>query len=155
MIDIDGSMGGGQIVRTSVALAALLDKQVHLRNIRQKRPKPGLKAQHISAIQGIAKLCDAEVTGLELGSKEIVFSPHKIRSQDIRIKIPTAGSIGLVLQALMPAAMFSGERVGIQITGGATSGKWSPPVLYMKDVLLKILEPFGARMKISVNRFRI
>jgi RNA 3'-terminal phosphate cyclase (ATP)/RNA 3'-terminal phosphate cyclase (GTP) len=152
MIKIDGSIGGGQILRTSVALSALLNKPVHLVNVRQKRPKPGLKAQHISSIQGVAKLCDAEVTGLELGSKEVTFVPHRIKSKKINIRIPTAGSIGLVLQALLPAAIFSGETISVHISGGATSGKWSPPVLYMRDVLMKILERFGAKVTIEIAK---
>jgi RNA 3'-phosphate cyclase len=152
MIEIDGSAGGGQIVRTAVALSALLDKAVHIRNIRLKRPEPGLKVQHISSITGVAKLCDAEVSGLELGSKEITFIPHEIKSRRIAVRIPTAGSIGLVLQALLPAAVCSGKAIGIHISGGATSGKWSPPVLYMRDVLLKILERFGADASIEIAK---
>lgn len=152
MIEVDGSIGGGQVLRSSVALSALLEKPFRITNIRQNRPKPGLKAQHISAVQAVARLCDADVSGLVLGSKELTFVPKKIGARSIKVNIPTAGSVGLVLQALLPAAIFSGKRIDVRITGGGTSGKWAPPVLFMEDVLLGILSRFGVKADINIRK---
>jgi RNA 3'-phosphate cyclase len=149
MIEIDGGIGGGQVLRSSLALSSLLGKPFMIKNIRQKRPSPGLKTQHITAVEAVAKLCDAEVDGLSFGSKELSFTPGEITSKSINLNIPTAGSIGLVLQAILPAAVFSEKRIDIHITGGGTSGKWSPPVPYMEDVLCKILSKFGADLGIE------
>lgn len=150
MINIDGSIGGGQVLRSSLALSALLGKPFKISDIRQKRPNPGLKAQHMTAVEAVAKLCDAEVRGLSLGSKDLSFIPGKIESKTIKISIPTAGSIGLVLQAILPAAIFSGKEIDVKISGGGTAGKWSPPVHYIDHVLLGILSRFGADVDIEI-----
>ena len=77
MINIDGSFGegGGQVLRNAVALSALTGEDIRIKNIRAKRDKPGLAAQHLTAVKGVASLCSAEVEGLELRSTELVFRP--------------------------------------------------------------------------------
>jgi len=115
MIKIDGSFGsgGGQILRTGCALSVVTNKPVHIFNIRTNRPKPGLMPQHLLGIQALTELCHGRLEGDELGSKEIRFYPAKIYKDHLFINIPTAGSITLVLQALIPAVLFSSQPVTI------------------------------------------
>jgi len=106
MLEIDGSYGegGGQILRTAVALAALTGREVKIKNIRANRPKPGLAPQHMEAVRCMSSLTDADVSGLALGSTEITFAPKEIKGGKHEIDIGTAGSIPLLLQCIMPAA---------------------------------------------------
>ncbi|MHA1769108.1 MAG: RNA 3'-terminal phosphate cyclase [Candidatus Thorarchaeota archaeon] len=149
MIEIDGSHGegGGQILRTSVALSALTMKPIRVVNIRSRRPKPGLKFQHVTGIELTGQLVDAEVTGLEVGSTELEFVPHKRRGGSFKMNIGTAGSISLVLQAVLPAAVLSPNSVRFTLTGG-TDVKWSPPVDYLQHVFGHMLKRMGPEMKI-------
>lgn len=155
MIEIQGDYleGGGQILRTAVALSAVTGKPVAIKNIRKGRPKPGLQAQHLESINAIARLCSAEIKGNKLGSTEIEFNPQQIQSGDIDIYIPTAGSVSLVLQPLMIAAMHAGSRIGINIAGGATNGKWAPPLNYVINVLLPLLEKMDYKGNIRIEKY--
>lgn len=152
MIVIDGSYGegGGQILRSAVALAALTSSPCHIINIRAGRHKPGLQEQHLQAVRAAAALCQAELTGDRIGSQELTFTPKGISPREIEVKISTAGSIGLVLQALSLAAIKNGAR--IKISGGATFGKWAIPIPYLELVLFPILERFGYQAKVEVSR---
>ncbi len=144
MLIIDGSMGegGGQIVRTSVAMSAVTQEPVKITNIRANRPNPGLSAQHFSAIDSVARLCSAEVGGLSIGSREIEFKPGSIEHGKLNIDVGTAGSVTMVLQALMIPAMHVKGEIVINIRGG-TDVRWSPPVDYLRFVTLPILKKFG------------
>ena len=151
MIEIDGvsGEGGGQIIRTSVALSALTGKKCKIANIRAKRKNPGLQAQHKTAIDVVAKLCDAEVDGLRIGSKEIIFGPGKIKGGSLSFNIGTAGSTALVLQALMLPAMHAEKPLEIKITGGTTN-KWAPSISYLSNVTLPLLKKFGYKGEVSL-----
>jgi len=144
VIEIDGSFGegGGQVLRTAVALSALVGKAVHIKNIRGKRPSPGLRAQHTTAIKAIAALSDAETSGLEIGSTDLYFTPRKKMSGSFKFDVGTAGSISLVLQALMPTAAFSSSKTEFEITGG-TDVRWSPTIDYVRFVVLPNLSKLG------------
>ncbi len=150
---IDGSMGegGGQILRTSIALAAVLGVRLRVVNIRAKRKNPGLQRQHITAIKAVAALSNARVEGLRLGSTSILFEPRGLRGGRYRFDIGTAGSITLVLQALLPVAAFAPEPVEVEIRGG-TDVPWSPPVDYVRFVLKPLLEKFGYSFDIELKR---
>lgn len=150
LIDIDGSYGegGGQILRTSVSLAALTMKPVRISNIRAGRPKPGLKRQHLSGIKLTGELVDASIEGLEVGSTEITFIPNKRRGGVFSIDIGTAGSISLILQAVLPPAVLAPNPTTFQIQGG-TDVKWSPPIDYLKNVFCPLLDRLGASIEIS------
>lgn len=141
MIKIDGSFGsgGGQILRTACALSVITNKPVHIFNIRTNRPKPGLMPQHLLGIQALAEFCYGKLEGNELGSKEIKFYPAKIYKDHLFINIPTAGSITLVLQTLIPTALFSSQPVIITFNGGATDTFFSPTIDHFRYVFLKIL----------------
>ncbi|HII60513.1 RNA 3'-terminal phosphate cyclase [Pyrococcus horikoshii] len=153
MITIDGSYGegGGQILRTSVALSTITGEPVRIVNIRANRPNPGLRPQHLHAILALKHLANAEVKGAHVGSRELVFIPKKLEAKEISIDIGTAGSITLVLQALLPAMVFAREKVKFRITGG-TDVSWSPPVDYLSNVTLFALEKIGIHGEIRVIR---
>ncbi|MBO0888301.1 RNA 3'-terminal phosphate cyclase [Candidatus Bathyarchaeota archaeon] len=151
MIEIDGSYGegGGQILRSSLALAAAIGKEVHIFNIRAGRSEPGLKAQHLTAAKAVADLCNATYQGLEIGSTEFVFKPGPIKGGRFRFDVGTAGSVTLVLQALTPMLPFASDHVSLEIRGG-TDVKWSPPVDYLCLVLIPILARIGVEMSLQV-----
>jgi RNA 3'-phosphate cyclase len=153
MIEIDGSFGegGGQILRTAVALSALLGTDVRIRNIRVKRPNPGLQAQHVTAIKSVAVLSDADTKDLQIGSTQLDFIPKKKISGSFKFDIGTAGSISLVLQALMPAAAFAPGRTEFDIIGG-TDVKWSPTIDYVRFVVLPNLSKLGYNAELKLIR---
>ncbi|MEM7819790.1 MAG: RNA 3'-terminal phosphate cyclase [Candidatus Aenigmatarchaeota archaeon] len=155
MIELDGSYleGGGSIVRVGVALSAVTEKPCRIFNIRKGRCNPGLQYQHIEAINAVANLCDAKVIGVSLKSKEIEFFPNKIKSGEIKIKIPTAGSIGLILQSILIASIHAKDVINIEIDGGATNGKWAAPVNYIKNVISQFLEKMGYKIKIDIKKY--
>ena len=153
MITIDGSYGegGGQIIRTAVALSAVSGEDVTICNIRSNRPQPGLKAQHLMAVRTAAKMTGAQVDGLKIGSTELTFKPQDIIGGHYDVDIGTAGSITLLLQCLMPVAAAAKERITLNITGG-TDVAWSPPVDYMSHVLLPVLVSMGLECSIKVRQ---
>lgn len=149
MIEIDGSEAGGQLVRTSVALSVLTGKAVKITNIRGARPEPGLKTQHMEGIKSLGELCDAEIKGLSLGSRELEFYPERLKAKDLEIKISTAGSIGLILQALLIATAKLEKSIRIKIIGGGTWNKWAPPVIYLERVFFPLI---NEKTKIKIIR---
>jgi len=153
LLVIDGSMGegGGQILRTSLALAALLGKPVRIANIRAKRPRPGLQRQHLTSVKAVAKVAGAHVEGLALGSTSITFTPGRLRGGRFSFNIGTAGSVTLVLQALLPVLAYAPEPVTVEIRGG-TDVPWSPPIDYVRFVLRRLLERFGFTFEVEVGR---
>lgn len=144
MLEIDGSYGegGGQILRTAVALSVLTGKTVEIKNIRANRPNPGIKPQHYVAIESIKELCQAETKGLEIGSSHLEFSPGEIRGGSYKFDIGTAGSITLVFQACLLCAVKTHEQIKIKVIGG-TDVKWSPSWDYFEHVFLPLLKKMG------------
>lgn len=149
MLTIDGSRleGGGQIVRLAVALAAISTTPITVTRIRENREKPGLAPQHIAAVRAAAGTCGAECTGLTPRSREITFTPGSLRRTDLAIDTGTAGSIPLVLQAWLPAALEIGGS--ITVTGG-TEVAQSPTIDYVEHVLAPVLRRAGASIDIEV-----
>ncbi|MHA2146685.1 MAG: RNA 3'-terminal phosphate cyclase [Candidatus Thorarchaeota archaeon] len=153
MIEIDGSHGegGGQILRTAVSLSALTMKPIRITNIRAGRPKPGLKRQHIAGIELIGMLVGATIRGLDIGSTSVEFVPRERKSGTFNYDVGTAGSISLVLQAVLPPAVLSSEPVVFHLRGG-TDVKWSPPVDYITNVFVPTVERMGPSIKIDQKR---
>jgi RNA 3'-terminal phosphate cyclase (ATP) len=153
LIEISGDMleGGGQIVRTSLALAALTGKDVRISKIREKRPNPGLQAQHVTAVKALAAICNAETDGLLTGSRELTFKPRSHVSGRFSFDVGTAGSIPLILQALMPSASYAPDRVDLDLTGG-TDVRWSPTIDYVRLVVLPVLRLMEYKATLKVHR---
>lgn len=151
MIEIDGSHGegGGQILRTAVALSAIIKEDVTITNIRRNRPKEGLKPQHMKSIETAGMMCNADINGLFPGSTEIYFSPSEMEGFQKDIHIGTAGSISLLIQTIMPIAAYSSGKTQLRITGG-TDVAWSPSVDYVKEVTLKALSEMGYKARIEI-----
>ena len=138
---IDGAYGegGGQLVRTAVALSALTGRAVRVENIRAGRAEPGLRAQHLAAVRAVATVCGATVEGAESGSQVLVFEPTMPpQSGHYRWEIGTAGAVSLVFQAVLwPLALANGPST-ITLVGG-THVEWSPPLDYVQRVYLPAL----------------
>ncbi len=145
MIELDGSFceGGGQIVRTALALSCLTKRPFKVKDIRKGRDKPGLKAQHLKCIEILKELSDAFVQGDKLGSEDLLFYPRTIKVKDISQDIETAGSITLLLQSLLPFLIFQKKRIKLNLKGG-TDVKWSMPYDYFANVLISQLRRFAS-----------
>src|SRR6056297_3801617 len=96
MITIDGGGGGGQVLRTALSLATITDTPVRIEDIRGSRPDPGLKPQHLTAVELVVELCEAEVDGAELGADSLTFRPGDARRSSLQAAVGTAGSLTLL-----------------------------------------------------------
>lgn len=153
MIEIDGSHGegGGALLRVSTALSSLTGKAFTIRNIRSNRPKPGLMPQHLNAAMVMGKISNAKVKGLELGSTQMNFTPTKLTGGKMEVDVQTAGSITLILQAMMIPSIFTDHGVEIRIKGG-TDVRWAPPVDYMEQVTIPVLQAMGISLDLELIR---
>ncbi len=154
MILIDGSYleGGGQIIRTSIALSTITGKPVKIINIRSKRRNPGLRAQHLKGIEATTKLCDAELKNAKIGSTSIEFIPKEVKGGNLSIDVGTAGSISLVLQTLVLPSIHAEEEVVLEITGG-TDVKWSPTTTYFQHIFCDFLKKMGIDIHIETLKY--
>lgn len=146
-IDLDAS-AGGQVFRTAVGLSALMQKPVHLRNIRANRPNPGLQAQHLTALQTVAKLCNAELKGAKKKSTELWFSPRAVVGGAFAANIGTAGSISLVLQSAIFPSLLKETR--LRVIGG-TNVPFSPPTEFLQQSFFPLLKKMGCNFDATVN----
>ncbi len=158
---IDGSYGegGGQILRTALALSALTGRSFELVNIRAGRPKPGLAAQHLTALRATAALCDAELAGDELRSLTLQFVPRRqARAGEYLVDVAaqreggSAGAITLVLQTLLLPLALAAGRSSLILRGG-THVPWSPSFDYVRDVWLPTLAAMGVRCEAELLRW--
>lgn len=155
MIDIDGSQksGSGTILRLSIALATIIGKSLHIYNIRQNRPQPGLRPQHLEAVLTAARLCNAELQGAELHSRELWFKPGKIKGGKVEAEIGTAGSIPMLLMTILPICIFSENTVQLHISKGGTDVSNSPTINYIRHVLLPTLKRMGINAILTVHKY--
>jgi RNA 3'-terminal phosphate cyclase (ATP) len=153
MIRIDGSVGegGGQVLRTSLALSMVTGEPVRIVQVRAKRKQPGLKQQHLTALRAAAEVCGAGVAGDELRSREVEFRPGAIRAGRYRFDVGTAGSATLVLQTVLPALLKADEPSQVEVSGG-THNPWSPPFDYLDRVFSPLLERMGHRLGLTLDR---
>jgi RNA 3'-phosphate cyclase len=145
MLKLDGSYleGGGQIVRTALALSVLTQKAFTINNIRANRPDKGLKNQHLHCIRAVRDLCNGVAENAQLGSSEIIFYPRPIlKGKEMVIDIQTAGSITLLLQSILLPCIFSGKKFLITVKGG-TDVAWSPQIDYCTHVLFPHFLRYG------------
>lgn len=153
MLTIDGSHGegGGQLLRSSLALALATARPVRIVAIRAGRGKPGLLRQHLTAVEAAAALSGATVEGARLGSRELSFAPGPVRAGAYRFAIGSAGSALLVVQALLPALLVSPGRFELTIEGG-THNPAAPTYDYFAKVLAPLLGRLGARLEARLDR---
>ncbi|WP_157314902.1 RNA 3'-terminal phosphate cyclase [Chitinibacter sp. GC72] len=146
LIEIDGASGegGGQILRSALTLAMITGQAFQIKNIRAKRPKPGLLRQHLTAVEAAAAICGAQMTGAQIGSTSLSFKPGAIRAGDYHFAIGTAGSCTLVLQTILPALWFADAPSSVSVKGG-THNKAAPPA----DFLIRVWQPLMARMGVQ------
>jgi len=153
MIDVDGSMmeGGGQLLRMAITYSALTGTSVRVRNIRAGRKPPGLKPQHLTTLKAVTEICDADTSGLILGSMEVEFHPKPLRGGAYSFDIGTAGSISLLLQCVAPVDAFASSSTRLRVVGG-TAVRWSPPVLMLDQVGWEATRQMGFKGELIVRR---
>ncbi|GAB4377533.1 MAG: RNA 3'-terminal phosphate cyclase [Elainellaceae cyanobacterium] len=159
MLHIDGSYGegGGQILRTSLSLAAITGQPIRIDRIRARRAKPGLAIQHLTGVRAAAALCQATVTGDHVGSTQLEFIPSQPVQAgqyifDVAETLGTgsAGAITLILQTiLLPLALTTGESI-VSLRGG-TFVPWSPPAPYIEQVYLPCLQQMGVQAMVTIT----
>lgn len=154
MITIDGSSGegGGQILRTSLALALVTGKPFQMKRIRAGRAKPGLQRQHLTAVLAAAEVGQAQVEGAALSSQQLTFVPQPVRAGEYQFRVGTAGSASLVLQTVLPAlAMASGpSRVALE---GGTHNIYAPPFDFLRLAFLPLLSRTGPQVEVTLDRY--
>jgi RNA 3'-terminal phosphate cyclase (ATP) len=155
LLEIDGSQksGSGTILRLSIALAGVLGEPLHIYNIRQRRGQPGLRPQHLESVLTASKLCNAEMKGATLGSRELWFKPDGIVSGEVRAEIGTAGSIPMLLLTILPLCAYAKGAVSVQVVKGGTDVRHAPTINYLKHVFLPILERMGLKASLTVRKY--
>ncbi|MCA9135117.1 MAG: RNA 3'-terminal phosphate cyclase [Planctomycetales bacterium] len=143
-ITIDGSQGegGGQIIRSSLALSAVTSMPIKLENIRAGRSKPGLLRQHLTAVRASAAICGADLRGDSLRSSTLEFTPAQISGGEFQFSVGTAGSTSLVAQTILPALMTAAEPSSVKLTGG-THNPWAPPLDFLARCFIPQLAKAG------------
>jgi RNA 3'-terminal phosphate cyclase (ATP) len=153
MISIDGSRGegGGQILRSGLSLSMVTGQPFRIRNIRSKRPKPGLLRQHLTAVRAAKEVCAARVSGAELGSTTLDFDPGPVAGGDYRFSIATAGSTTLVAQTVLPALMIADRPSHIELSGG-THNPFAPTTCFLSKCYLPLIERMGPTIRLELVR---
>lgn len=152
-IEIDGSTGegGGQILRTALALSMCTGQPFALTRIRAGRPKPGLMRQHLTCVNAAMEISGAEVQGAELNSQTLRFAPGALRAGDYRFNVGTAGSCTLVLQTIWPALLLADAPSRIQLAGG-THNPMAPPFHFLERSYAPLMRKLGANVELSLQR---
>lgn len=153
MIHIDASQGegGGQVLRTSLALSMVTGQPVTLTRIRARRPKPGLMRQHLACVHAAAQVSGAQVQGDALGSPELHFVPGPVRPGEHRFDIGSAGSCLLVLQTVLPPLLRAPGESRIVLTGG-THNPMAPPFHFIERAYVPLLRRMGADVRLTLRR---
>jgi RNA 3'-phosphate cyclase len=150
-IEIDGSLGegGGQILRTSLALSAVTGRSTTIVNIRSQRPSPGLRPQHLAAVKTIASACNAKLSGAKVGSTKLSFEPGLPEKTNLNVSIGTAGSIPLLISQVLPLSLL--QEMTLHVHGG-TNVPFSPPAEFLKACLFPVLRRAGAKLELNISR---
>lgn len=153
MIEIDASFGegGGQVLRSALALSVITGKPMRLTSIRARRPHPGLKPQHLKAVEAAASISAARIEGASLGSQTLRFEPTRLQGGDYAFDIGTAGSVSLLLQTVYLPLSFANAPSRLSFTGG-THVPWSPCYHYLAWQWLPYLNQIGYRVECSLER---
>jgi len=150
---VDGSQGegGGQILRTSLALACITGKTLRMENIRAARRNPGLARQHVSCIHAARQICEGQCEGAAIGSQVLHFQPGRIRRGDYTFDIGSAGSASLVIQTVLPALFLAGEPSTVTVTGG-THNPWAPPFDFLAETFLPAIANAGFEARCELHK---
>jgi len=153
MLSIDGSQGegGGQILRTSLALSLLTGTPFRITGIRAGRRKPGLMRQHQCAVEAAARVGSADVKGADLGSQEVVFTPDRVIPGSYHFDVGTAGSATLVLQTVLPALLTASAPSTLSLEGG-THNPFAPPFEFLHSCFLPLINRIGPRVAARLDR---
>jgi RNA 3'-terminal phosphate cyclase (ATP) len=153
MIEVDGSQGegGGQVLRTSLSLAALAGFPLRIVNIRAGRKKPGLRKQHLTAVSATAEIVSAEVAGASLGSQELTFTPQKPQGGEYVFDIGTAGSTCLVFQTILWPLLFAQQESRVELIGG-THNPMAPSFDFLARTFLPLLSRMGAQVSLQLKK---
>lgn len=151
MRHVDGTTGGGQILRTALSLALCTGEPFRITDIRAGRRRPGLMRQHLTAVEAAAEVCGATTTGAELGSTELEFRPGPVRAGDYAFRIGTAGSTGLVLQTVLPGLLAEDGASSVQLSGG-THNPWAPPFDFLSRSFAAALGALGHTLELDLDR---
>ena len=153
MLTIDGSLGegGGQILRSAVALSVCLRRPFRIVNIRARRPKPGLRPQHLAAVRAAAEIAGAHVEGATVGAQTLTFEPGDIEAGAHRFAIGTAGSTMLVLQTVLPALLTASSTSDLRLEGG-THNPRAPTFECLARAYLPLIGRMGPRIAIELER---
>ena len=154
MIRIDGSKGegGGQVLRTSLALALVTGKAFQMENIRAGRSKPGLLRQHLTAVKAAAEVGGAEVEGAELHSRALTFVPGRVKPGDYHFAVGTAGSATLVLQTVLPALLGASGPSTLVLEGG-THNPAAPPFDFLTRAYLPLVRRMGPQVEAELDKY--
>ncbi|MFC6952058.1 RNA 3'-terminal phosphate cyclase [Halorubellus litoreus] len=150
-VEIDGSAGGGQILRSALSLAAITGEAVTVEDVRGDRPNPGLKHQHLACVEAAADVCDADVDGAELGSDTVAFDPGDPTGGEVSVDVETAGAATLVFETVLPLGVVVDDPIELSVTGG-TDVAWSPTVDYYRHVRLPLAAHAGWEATVDVPR---
>ncbi|MFG0265445.1 MAG: RNA 3'-terminal phosphate cyclase [Rhodopirellula sp. JB055] len=152
MIEINGNEGegGGQIVRSSLALAAVTGQPARITNIRGGRKKPGLLRQHLAGLRAIRAVCSGEVEGDRLGSTELTLVPGKLSGGEHHFEVGSAGSAILVAQTILPVLLHADAPSTISI-GGGTHAAWAPPFDFFSRCYLPLLAKMNAEVEVDIE----
>lgn len=154
MIEIDGSQysGSGTIVRQAVAFSAITGQPVHIIHARNRRPKPGMRHQHIRVVQAIGELANGTVEGLFPGSQEIIFRPGTLRTGRRYLwDIGTAGSTTMLGLGILPVLAFASSSVNVELRGGLFQDG-APSVFHLQHVILPLLHRMGLEVELVMKR---
>lgn len=151
-ITIDGAQGegGGQILRTALALSLVTGRPFRIENIRAGRQKPGLMRQHLTAVHAATTVSGARATGAELGSRNLSFEPSQVRGGDYRLAVGTAGSATLVLQAVLPALLLARQPSTLTLEGG-THNPHAPTFDFLATAFLPIVRRMGPSIDVRLD----
>ena len=157
-LEIDGNYGegGGQILRSSLSLSAILNRPIRIRGIRAGRKNPGLAAQHLTCVNAVAAITKGEVIGGELGSQTLTFRPQEIHGGNYTFDVanirPSAGALSLVFQSVVLPLSYAKVPSTVILRGG-THVPWSPTVHYLREVFIPMVAKFGFEGSIQLNRW--
>ncbi|MHC4339801.1 MAG: RNA 3'-terminal phosphate cyclase [Planctomycetota bacterium] len=154
MLTIDGSMGegGGQVLRSALALSMVTQEPFRMERIRARRRLPGLRHQHLTALEAAAAVSGAAVRGRALGRTSLEFRPEAVRAGRYHFDVGTAGSTTLVLQTVLPALATADGPSHLLLEGG-THNPWSPPFDFLARTFLPLLRRMGTEVELALERY--